>query len=176
VSQSTLLQLHIKCKCSVAVNKMRRYITITILDNIHCSIFLNTKFRRLDSFSVSNWNLLSLCLIKRRMREWLHRCRFSWLDTSSGWVASFKSHSLCHRDEHPLPFGYDLGEVGWVTKPIWTTRRNEHFWRYRDSNADPSIVQPVPSVYTDRDLPVKVKNTRGSISAKTKRKIKMKPK
>jgi hypothetical protein len=32
---------------------------------------------------------------------------------------------------------------------VWTSWRGENSWPYRDSNSDPSIVQPVASRYTD---------------------------
>jgi hypothetical protein len=46
----------------------------------------------------------------------------------------------------PVPIGY---EAGWASEPVWTTRRKENSWPYRDSNSDPSAVQPVASHYTD---------------------------
>jgi hypothetical protein len=43
--------------------------------------------------------------------------------------------------EPPEPIGH---EVGWTPEPVWTIQRT-----YRDSNTDPSVVQPVTSQYTD---------------------------
>jgi hypothetical protein len=34
-------------------------------------------------------------------------------------------------------------------EPVWTTRRGEKSCPYRDSNSDPSAVQPAASLYTD---------------------------
>jgi hypothetical protein len=43
--------------------------------------------------------------------------------------------------------------LGWSPEPVWTKWRIEHFWPYRDSNSDPSVVQPVASRYTDCTIP-----------------------
>jgi hypothetical protein len=40
-------------------------------------------------------------------------------------------------------------EAGWASEPVWTTGKGENSWPYRDSNFDPSVVQPVASRYTD---------------------------
>jgi hypothetical protein len=50
----------------------------------------------------------------------------------------------------PVPIGQ---EVGWTAEPIWTKWRRENPWPYRDSNSDPSVVQPVTSRYTDCAIP-----------------------
>jgi hypothetical protein len=52
--------------------------------------------------------------------------------------------------EQPVPIGY---EAGWAPEPVWTTGRRENSWPYRDSNSDPSVVQPVASLYTDCAIP-----------------------
>jgi hypothetical protein len=39
-------------------------------------------------------------------------------------------------------------EAGWTLKPVWTCRR-ENSWPYRDSNSNPSVIQPVASCYTN---------------------------
>jgi hypothetical protein len=52
--------------------------------------------------------------------------------------------------ELPVPIGY---EIGWTPVPVWTTWRTENSWFYRDSNSDPSIIQPVTSRYTDYAIP-----------------------
>jgi hypothetical protein len=36
----------------------------------------------------------------------------------------------------------------WI-EPVWTTWRGENFYPYRDSNSDPSAVQPAASRSTD---------------------------
>jgi hypothetical protein len=40
-------------------------------------------------------------------------------------------------------------EAGWDPERAWTTWRVEKCYPYRDSNSDPSAVQPVASRYTD---------------------------
>jgi hypothetical protein len=34
-------------------------------------------------------------------------------------------------------------EVAWTPESVWAIRRRENFLPYRDSNSDPSVVQPV---------------------------------
>jgi hypothetical protein len=45
----------------------------------------------------------------------------------------------------PVPIGK---EAGWAPEPVWTWR-GEKSCPYRDSNSDPSTVQPVANRYTD---------------------------
>jgi hypothetical protein len=42
----------------------------------------------------------------------------------------------------PVLIGY---EVGWTLEPVWTTWREEESCPYRNSNSDPSAVQPMAS-------------------------------
>jgi hypothetical protein len=42
--------------------------------------------------------------------------------------------------EPPVRVGY---EAGWASEPVWTLWRRENSYFYRDSNSDPSAVQPV---------------------------------
>jgi hypothetical protein len=41
----------------------------------------------------------------------------------------------------------------WTSEPVWTIWRRENSWPDRDSNSDPSVVQPVASRYTDYAIP-----------------------
>jgi hypothetical protein len=52
--------------------------------------------------------------------------------------------------EPPVPIRY---ETGWAPDQVWTTWRRENSWPYRDSNTDPSAVQPVASLCTDWAIP-----------------------
>jgi hypothetical protein len=52
--------------------------------------------------------------------------------------------------ESPVPSGE---EAGWATELVWITLRREKSGPYRDSNSDPSIIQPVASRYTDYVIP-----------------------
>jgi hypothetical protein len=40
-------------------------------------------------------------------------------------------------------------EAGWALELVWTTWRIENYLLYRDSNSDPSVVQPVANRCTD---------------------------
>jgi hypothetical protein len=73
------------------------------------------------------------------------------LYTSWRWVVSFTHWPLYPRGKSPR---YPLdGGVGWTPEPVWTTRRRENSWPYRDSNSDPPVVQPVASRYKDYVIP-----------------------
>jgi hypothetical protein len=61
------------------------------------------------------------------------------------WSAS-RPGRFTHEERAPVPIEY---EAGWAPEPIWTTLRIENSLPYRDSNSDPSVVQPVASRYTD---------------------------
>jgi hypothetical protein len=76
--------------------------------------------------------------------------RFLDLGASWRWVVSFIPRPLYSRIEPPVPIGQ---EAGWAPEPIWTTWRSENFCPHRDSNSDPSVVQPVPSRHTDCAIP-----------------------
>jgi hypothetical protein len=60
------------------------------------------------------------------------------LDTSWRWMVSFTVRPLCHW----------IGD--WVvSRPLWMILRSLNSWSYRDSNFDPSVVQPLANPYTD---------------------------
>jgi hypothetical protein len=58
--------------------------------------------------------------------------------------------SLPPGKEAPVPIGE---EAGWASEPVRTTWRRKNSWPYRDSNSDPSVIQPVASCYTDYAIP-----------------------
>jgi hypothetical protein len=47
-------------------------------------------------------------------------------------------------------------EIVWTPDPIWTTWSRENSWLHRDSNSDPSVIQPVASRYTDHAIPAPI--------------------
>jgi hypothetical protein len=82
----------------------------------------------------------------RRMGQWTCRSTFFLTSALAGgeWSASPPVKEL------PVPIGQD---VGWIPEPVGTTWRRENSWPYRDSNSDPSLVQPVASRYNDYAIP-----------------------
>jgi hypothetical protein len=58
--------------------------------------------------------------------------------------------ALSPRKAPTAPIG---NEVGCAPEPVWTTPKREDSCPYRDSNSDPSVVQPVASRYTDCAIP-----------------------
>jgi hypothetical protein len=57
------------------------------------------------------------------------------------------SAALHPREKIPLvAIGH---EAGCASGTVWTIWRRENHWPYRDSNSDPSVVQPVASRYTN---------------------------
>jgi hypothetical protein len=45
-----------------------------------------------------------------------------------------------------VPTGY---EAGWGSESVWTTWIGDKSYAYRDSNSEPSAVQPIASRHTD---------------------------
>jgi hypothetical protein len=85
------------------------------------------------------------------MWEWMYRSTFSWprhyLEVSGQLHATA---ALPPGKEPLVPIVY---EVGWTSEPVWKIWRRENYCPYRDSNSDPSVVQPVASRYTDYVIP-----------------------
>jgi hypothetical protein len=46
---------------------------------------------------------------------------------------------------------------GWAPEPVRTMWRRENSWPYRDSNSDPSVVQPIASCYINYAIQVGLK-------------------
>jgi hypothetical protein len=65
------------------------------------------------------------------------------------WLAS-RPAALTPGIEPPVPTGK---EAGWAPEPVRATWRRVNSCPSRDSNSDPSVVQPVASRYTDCALP-----------------------
>jgi hypothetical protein len=79
------------------------------------------------------------------------------LGTSWRWVVSFT----------PLPGEWAPGThwIGnWGGPQKWRWRHGENSWHYRDSNSDPSVVQPVASRYTCYVIPAHIKHVNYIIS------------
>jgi hypothetical protein len=65
-----------------------------------------------------------------------------------GWVVNATPRPLYPRERDPVPI---VQEVGWVTGPVWTVRKNS-----TSPGFDPRNVQPVASSYTDWDTPAHI--------------------
>jgi hypothetical protein len=77
--------------------------------------------------------------------------RFLDFLTSCRWVVSLTPRPLYPRGNSPRsPLARRLGGP---PGPVWTTWRSKNSWKYRDSNSDPSVVQPVANRYTDCPIP-----------------------
>jgi hypothetical protein len=86
----------------------------------------------------------------RRKGQWMYRSTFSWPRTSWKWVVRLTPQPLYPRGKSPrYPLDRRLGGPQSRSR-----RRGENCWPYRDSNSDPSVVQPVTSRYTDYTIPV----------------------
>jgi hypothetical protein len=46
----------------------------------------------------------------------------------------------------PVPIRWEAGRI---SEPVWMIWRSDNCWTHRDSNSDPSVVQPVAIRYTD---------------------------
>jgi hypothetical protein len=95
-----------------------------------------------------NYKVMKLCLINQAICHegvWGSACigpRF----LISVLVGSEWSASRPRQLYPPVPIGY---EDGWALQPVWTICKSQHAWPYRDSNSDPTVVQPVASHFTD---------------------------
>jgi hypothetical protein len=68
------------------------------------------------------------------------------LGTSWRWVVHFTPRPLYPR--YPLD-----RRLGGPQELVWMIWRRENSWPYRDSNSDPSVVQPIVSRYSDYAIP-----------------------
>jgi hypothetical protein len=95
---------------------------------------------------------LSLCSTNESLRHedvWGSGCtdpRFLDLGTSCRWVVTVTPQPLYPRGKCPR---YLLDRRLGGPQSRSGQRGNEKIWLYRDSNSDPSLVQPVASGYTD---------------------------
>jgi hypothetical protein len=98
---------------------------------------------------------LSVYLIKHyavnHMGEWMYGSIYSsshrYLEVSGHLYAPV---ALLPGQETPVPIGY---EAEWTSEPVWKSRRGGKSCLHRDSNSDPSAIQPVASRYTDCTIP-----------------------
>jgi hypothetical protein len=75
--------------------------------------------------------------------EWMYRSTFSLNSTLvvGEWLASLRGRFTARET---APGTHWIG--GWVNpSPVWTSCRSVNFLPHRDSNPDPSVVQPVAS-------------------------------
>jgi hypothetical protein len=89
---------------------------------------------------------------RRRMREWRYSSTMLDLDIRWRWVVSFTPLLLYHRGKstrYPL----DMRLSGPQT---WSGLCAEEENRFRESNSDPSALQPVPRRYTDWAIPARL--------------------
>jgi hypothetical protein len=99
----------------------------------------------------------SLCLTNWALRHegvWGSGCidpRILNFGTSLRWVVSSMPRLLYSREKSPL-YPLDRRLVGPQNRSEWRGKE-KNLPPYRDSNSDPSAVQPVVSPYTDRAIP-----------------------
>jgi hypothetical protein len=108
--------------------------------------FRNTAFRLVAQcsshyasacFKLSLHDTLPLCLIVTWMRMW----KLMYI-SASGWPW----HWLEASDQLQVSPSLHSGrEAMWTSVPVWALWRRENCWPYRESNCDPSVVQPVGS-------------------------------
>jgi hypothetical protein len=98
-----------------------------------------------------------MCLTNQALRQediWESVCintHILDLGTSWRWVLSFTSRRLYPRIKSlPVPIGQETGRT---PEPVWTSLRWEKCFPCRDSNSDPSAVQPITSRYYNCDIP-----------------------
>lgn len=81
------------------------------------------------------------------MVEWMYRTTYSWPWHYLEVKSQLQALGALPPGKESLVF---IGkETGWVQEPVWETWGGEPLFLYRDSNSDPSVVQPVASRYTD---------------------------
>jgi hypothetical protein len=104
---------------------------------------------------------LALCLTDQSLYHdsvWGSGCIDPYfLDLGISWrgVVSFTPQPLYLRGKSPR-YSLDMRLGGPQSR---SGRRRENSWPYRDSNSDPSIVQPIASRYTDYAIPAPERTT-----------------
>jgi hypothetical protein len=102
---------------------------------------------------------LSLCLTNQTLRHeyvWGNGCinpRILELCTSWRWVVSFTSRSQYPRRKSPR-YPLDRRLDGHQNRS-GRRGKEKNLWHYRDSNSDPSVIQPVASRYTHCSIPAR---------------------
>jgi hypothetical protein len=104
-----------------------------------------------------NQNKPELISTKRKLRakttyalshdwSWLGNEIDYWSAPVGGESSASRPGRFTPREIAPVPIGE---EAEWALEPVWKTWRRENSCSYRDSNFDPSVIQPVASLYTD---------------------------
>jgi hypothetical protein len=114
------------------------YAILTTLSDFHKS--LSSSPRKvvpvLNILSTTHW---------RRMKEWVYRSTFSWPRHQLEVSGQLQAPAALPRGKAPgTPW------IGWVDpRAGLDDLEKRKIWPYRDSNSNPSVVQPIASRYTD---------------------------
>jgi hypothetical protein len=99
--------------------------------------------------NVHNKCLISYALCHKDIRECRYSSTFLDLGNIRRWVVSFTPRPLYPWGKNPPV----LWNPPRMPEPVWATWKRENALIYRDSNSDPSVVQPVASRYTNYAIP-----------------------